>query len=59
MNNHDVNTRYRPRFFNQVGIKSCMHLWEISIFSINNVVRPTKIKTEPTKIGHILENKVL
>jgi hypothetical protein len=46
--------RDRPRFLIKLGIKPLlMHLLEISIFSLNNViVRLTKI-TEPTKIGHI------
>ena len=31
-------------FLIKLGIKPCMHLWEISILSLNNViVRPTKI----------------
>ena len=30
--------RDRPRFFDQVGIKRPMHLLEISIFSLNNVI---------------------
>ena len=38
-----VATRYRHRFFDQVG-HACMHLVEISKFSLNNVtIRLTKI----------------
>ena len=37
-------------FLIKLGIKSRLHLWEISIFSLNNViVRPTKIKSRDDK----------
>ena len=37
-------------FLIKLGIKAHMHLWEISIFSINNViVRPTKIMNRADK----------
>ena len=37
-------------FLIKLGIKPCMHLWEIGIFSLNNViVRPTKIMNRAIK----------
>ena len=46
-----------PDFLIKLGIKPRMHLWEISIFSVNNViVRPKyipKLWTDPTEIGQI------
>ena len=37
-------------FLIKLGIKPHMHLWEISIFSLNNViVRPTKIMNRADK----------
>ena len=37
-------------FLIKMGIKPRIHLWEISIFSLNNViVRPTKIMNRPNK----------
>ena len=37
-------------FLIMLGIKPCMHLWEISIFSLNNViVRPIKIMNRADK----------
>ena len=37
-------------FLIKLGIKALMHLWEISIFSLNHViVRPTKIKNSADK----------
>ena len=43
-------------FLIKLGIKPHMHLWEINIFSLNNViVRPTKIKTK--KIGLIFRKQ--
>ena len=37
-------------FLIKLGIKPCMHLWEISIFSLNNlIVRPSKIMNRAYK----------
>ena len=48
-------------FLIKLGIKPCMHLWEINIFSLDNVVvRLTKIMNWADKNwAHYLENKVL
>ena len=45
-----IPNRYRPRFFDQVGHQPRMHLWKISISSLNNaIVRPTKIMNRADK----------
>ena len=37
-------------FLNKLGIKPCIHLWEISIFSLNKfIIRPTKITNRAAK----------
>ena len=55
-------------FLNKLGMKPCIHLVEISMFSLNYViVRPTKITNRADKnyeqsrqeFGTFLENKVL
>ena len=39
-------------FMIKLGTKPCMHLWEISISSLNNdIVRPTKIMNRADKNG--------
>ena len=50
-------TNHVTDFFDQVGHEPCMHLVEISIFSLNNVTALSvlpKLWTDPIKIGHIL-----
>ena len=43
-------TNHVTDFFDQVGHEPCMHLVEISIFSLNNVtVSPTKIMNRAEK----------
>ena len=48
-------------FLIKLGMKPCLHLVKISIFSLNNVtVRPTKIMNRINKkLDTFLENKVL
>ena len=45
-------------FLIKLGIKPGMHLWEISILSLNNVfIRCTKIMKRAHKIGHIFRKQ--
>ena len=45
-------------FMIKLGIKPCMHLWEISILSLNIVIiRPTKIMNRATKVRHIFRKQ--
>ena len=47
-------------FLIMLGIKPCMHVLEISIFSLNHViVRPTKIMNNPLKDCKIRTFKVI
>ena len=54
-----MSVRYRPRFLNKLGMKPCIHLGEISIFShwIMSSSDLPKFWTEPTKIGHIFRKQ--
>ena len=47
---YGLGSRVLSRFLIKLGMKPCMHLVEISIFSLNNVtVRPTKIMNSADK----------
>ena len=47
-------------FLIKLGIKPCMHLLEIGIFSLNDVIaRGTNYEQSQQKLGTFLENKVL
>ena len=47
---HGMLSRVRPRFFDKLDMKPCMHLVEISIFSLSlDIVRLTKIMNRANK----------
>ena len=57
MNNHDVDTRYRPRFFDQVGHQIMYASMGNKHFFNKQSSDLPKLRTVSTKIGYIFRKQ--